>query len=301
MTRSRCDAGHSIPNVLTFDVEDWFHGFAFSPSAQRTLPRRLDTGLRRVLDILETHGVRATFFVLGSLVDEWGSTLGQIVDAGHEIAAHGHQHTPMYRLSPSSFARDLREALLALRTIARRPIRSYRAPFFSITRRNLWALPILTKAGITRDSSIVPAHNPRYGIPSAQRFPHPVFTDYPPKLSEYPISTIALGGVNLPFGGGFYARLLPYRVIRSAVRQINARGQPAVLYFHPWEFDPHHPRISEGLPALYRFTHYHNLHTTATKLRALLRDFAFGPLCARPEPVLMTTSLSLRAAYAGQP
>lgn len=299
MTQLPSDSPPPVRNVLTFDVEDWYHGFGLSPSAQRALPRRLKTGLVRVLDILDTRDVKATFFVLGSLVAEWCTTLGLIADAGHEIAAHGYQHTPMYRMSPAAFARDLRRALMALRSLVSYPIRSYRAPFFSITRRNLWALPILVKAGITRDSSIIPAHNPRYGIPTAQRFPHPVFTDYPPKLAEYPVSTLSFGRVNLPFGGGFYARLLPYRLIQSAVQQLNARGRPAIFYFHPWEFDPHHPRIKGGLPALYRFTHYYSLECTAEKLQALLRDFSFGPLSDQAGPAATPVRLCLRTAYAG--
>jgi polysaccharide deacetylase family protein (PEP-CTERM system associated) len=285
MTHSQDSSqGHSVCNGLTFDVEDWFHGFNLSPLEQSRLPHRLHIGLLRILEILEAAQVKATFFVLGSLVEEWRQALGLIVDAGHEIASHGYRHTPMYRLSPAGFFRDLQQALATLRVITDQPIRSYRAPYFSITRHNLWALPILVKAGVARDSSIVPAHNPRYGIPTTERFPHPVFTDYPPRLTEYPISTVAIGNVNLPFGGGFYARLLPYRLIRWAVTHLNRIGQPVIFYFHPWEFDPDHPRANDGLPALYRFTHYHRLHSTAAKLAALLRDFSFAPLSGLPDP-----------------
>jgi len=181
MTHSQDSSqGHSVCNGLTFDVEDWFHGFNLSPLEQSRLPHRLHIGLLRILEILEAAQVKATFFVLGSLVEEWRQALGLIVDAGHEIASHGYRHTPMYRLSPAGFFRDLQQALATLRVITDQPIRSYRAPYFSITRHNLWALPILVKAGVARDSSIVPAHNPRYGIPTTERFPHPVFTDYPP-------------------------------------------------------------------------------------------------------------------------
>jgi hypothetical protein len=91
---------------------------------------------------------------------------------------------------------------------------------------------------------------------------------------------LSLAAANLPFGGGFYARLLPYRLIRAAVRRHNAAGQPAIFYFHPWELDPDHPRIGDTVPALYRFTHYHRLERTAARLEALLREFRFGPLLA---------------------
>ncbi|HUW15337.1 MAG TPA: DUF3473 domain-containing protein [Anaerolineae bacterium] len=271
-------------NALTFDVEDWYHGFGLPPSTWSDCEPRLAIGLTRILELLDTHKVTATFFVLGGLVDPWRSLLGQVADAGHEIATHGYWHAPIYRLSPAGFADDLQRALAGLRTITDKPIRSYRAPFFSITRKSLWALPILAEAGITCDSSIVPAHNPRYGIPDAQRFPHLVSSGKSAagQLLECPISTIALGKVNVPFGGGFYARLLPYRLIRAAVRRHNAAGQPAIFYFHPWELDPDHPRISDTVPTLYRLTHYYRLDRTAARLEALLGDFRFGPLSALP-------------------
>jgi peptidoglycan/xylan/chitin deacetylase (PgdA/CDA1 family) len=139
MTQSQRDNGTDIRNVLTFDVEDWFHGFGLSSAEQRHLPRRLQVGLLRILDILDTHQVRATFFILGSLADEYGPLLGLIVDAGHEIATHGYQHTPVYHISPADFAHDLHKALSAIHSIAGQPVKSYRAPFFSITNRNLWA------------------------------------------------------------------------------------------------------------------------------------------------------------------
>jgi polysaccharide deacetylase family protein (PEP-CTERM system associated) len=275
-------------NALTFDVEDWYHGFDLRAPGSLRLEPRLSVGLTRVLDILDAHRVKATFFILGALVEAWQPLLGLVADAGHEIATHGFHHTPVYRLTPEGFTRDLRQALAALRAITDRPVLSYRAPFFSITAESLWALPILAEAGIAHDSSIVPAHNPRYGIPQAERFPHHVSVKHAGKhaaapgittdLLEYPISTISIGGAALPFSGGFYARFLPYHLIGRATRQINALGQPVIFYFHPWEFDIEQPRVDNSVPWLYRFTHYYRLASTPCKLEALLKSFRFGPL-----------------------
>jgi hypothetical protein len=49
-----------------------------------------------------------------------------------------------------------------------------------------------------------------------------------------------------------------------------------VFYLHPWEIDPHQPRLPAGLVS--RFRHYRNLHRTEERLRALLRDFRFAPV-----------------------
>ncbi|MEW5959323.1 MAG: polysaccharide deacetylase family protein [Chloroflexota bacterium] len=282
--------GPPIINALTFDVEYWFDGFDLPAAARRALPSRLAVGLWRVLNLLDAYKVKATFFILGGLVDEWRSLLGHIAEAGHEIAVHGFRHRPIYRLTPAEFAVDLQQALQAVRTFTGRPVQSYRAPFFSITRRSLWALPLLARAGLRRDSSIVPAANPRYGIPQARREPHwvslidPAGRSSEPGLAEYPISTLTWGRLRLPFSGGFYARLLPYRLIHQATRQLNAQGQPVIFYFHPWELDPAQPRLDGQAPALYRFTHYYRLNSTAATLEALLRNFPFARLADLPVP-----------------
>jgi polysaccharide deacetylase family protein (PEP-CTERM system associated) len=270
-----------VINGLTVDVEDWFHGLGLSYTQMAALEPRLVIGLRHILDRLDAHHTKATFFILGTLVAEWRSLLGQIVDAGHEIAIHGFTHTPVYRLSPTDFVYDLKQALAAVSALTNQPLRGYRAPYFSITRQNLWALRTLATMGFTYDASIVPAYNPRYGIPAACRFPHHLQLQdgqEPPTIVEYPISTVGIGNVRLPFSGGFYARLLPYAMIRRAIKTINAAGQPVIFYLHPWELDPDQPRLTAEIPPLYRMTHYYNLTSTSEKLEALLREFRFVPL-----------------------
>jgi hypothetical protein len=80
----------------------------------------------------------------------------------------------------------------------------------------------------------------------------------------------------LPIGGGGYFRLYPYSFTRHGLRSLNARGQPFAVYVHPWEFDPEQPRLKPG--RLRAFRHYVNLHRTKSRLRRLLRDFAFGTI-----------------------
>ena len=72
-------------------------------------------------------------------------------------------------------------------------------------------------------------------------------------------------------------RLYPYCFTRWATRRVNEEGIPAVVYVHPWEFDPGQPRI-EGTPLLSRFRHYQNLDKTEERLRALCWDFKFAPI-----------------------
>src|SRR5205807_1420116 len=116
----------------------------------------------------------------------------------------------------------------------------------------------------------------RYGIPVSAPHVYRIRREGG-DLIEVPASTLRLGPVNLPVGGGGYFRILPYGYTRWAMERINqVEGRPAVFYFHPWEIDPDQPRLRAG--ALSRFRHYRNLALTQMRLERLLQDFRFGPM-----------------------
>ncbi len=262
-----------IKNILTFDVEDWFHGFEIPMAKWPHYENRLTVGLNRILELLgETH---ATFFVLGKLAEEYPEIVQLL--SHHEIGTHGWSHTPVYRQTPARFRRELCHSIEVLRELSGKAILGHRAAFFSITQASLWALEILEEAGIRYDSSIFPVKNYRYGIPQAHRFPHQIGA-----LWEFPPSTLVLGRVNVPFSGGFYARFWPYPLLKHAIQHLNKQGQPAIVYFHPWEFDRHHPRIRHESHWLAKTTHYHGLHRSESVLKALLHDFEWQPMRSSP-------------------
>jgi polysaccharide deacetylase family protein (PEP-CTERM system associated) len=286
-------------NALTFDVEEHFHVHNLETVVRRAdwdrHPSRVVDNTRRILRLLAEHDVRATFFVLGWVADRRPRLLDEIADGGHEIATHGYGHELIYRQTAQAFDGDLRRSLDAIEAACgSRPV-GYRAPGFSITAKSLWAVDVLRKNGILYDSSVFPlvAHD-RYGLRDADRF---AFL-WPNGVWEFPVSTVRFAGQNWPVAGGGYFRLYPLWVTRQAVRHLNQEGQPAVVYLHPWELDPEQPRVA-GLPALARFRHYVNLTETESRLRALLREFAFGPVSQAfasrlSEPARATAPLVLR-------
>jgi polysaccharide deacetylase family protein (PEP-CTERM system associated) len=268
-----------MKNALTFDVEEYFHAEAFSrvlrPEEWPTLESRVTSSTERLLDILDRDGVRATFFVLGWVADRHPALVREIASLGHEIACHGHGHRMIQHLSRDEFARDVTQAKRALEDATGLPVLGYRAPTFSIMRETLWSLDVLAEAGFRYDSSIFPIVHDRYGIPDAPRFPHRLKTPSGCEMIEFPPSTIVLMGRRVPVAGGGYFRLFPYRVTRRAIRRLNHRdGQPAMVYLHPWEFDPEQPRLPVG--PLTRFRHLVNVGRTEARLRRLLSDFSFA-------------------------
>ena len=270
---------NSVINALTIDVEEHFQVHAFEAVIDRSewecLPSRVVANTRRVLHLLAEFDVRATFFVLGWVADRQPALVEEIAARGHEVATHGYWHQLVYRQSPKEFALDLCQSIEAIgRVIGTSQLHGYRAPSFSITRRSLWALSVLQDHGIRYDSSIFPlvAHD-RYGIGDANRFANQMKEG----LWELPVSTVRLAGQNLPVAGGGYFRLYPLWLTRAAIHWLNAQPQPAVVYLHPWEFDPDQPRIADA-PRLSRFRHYINLRRTESRLRKLLDEFPFAPM-----------------------
>ncbi|HLF28454.1 MAG TPA: XrtA system polysaccharide deacetylase [Anaerolineae bacterium] len=271
---------NSILNALTIDVEEHFQVHAFETVVERSawdhFPSRVVANTQRILRLLAEYEVRATFFVLGWVADRYPDLVKQIAISGHEIATHGYWHELVYRQTPDEFAADLCQSLGAIgRAFNGLQPAGYRAPSFSITHQSLWALDILRDHRILYDSSIFPlAAHDRYGIKDAHRFANKTWGG----LWEFPVSTIRLGKQNWPVAGGGYFRLFPLWITRQAIRQLNAPGHPAVIYLHPWEFDPDQPRIPDA-PVLSRFRHYVNIHKTESRLRALLKEFKFAPMC----------------------
>jgi polysaccharide deacetylase family protein (PEP-CTERM system associated) len=267
-----------IVNMMTVDVEDYFHVSAFDDVVPRrewdNMEYRVEASTDRLLERFDDAGVTATFFVLGWVAARSPHLIARIAAAGHEIASHGFAHQLVYELPPERFRSDVRQSKQVLEDAAGRRVLGYRAPSFSITRGSLWALDILIEEGFRYDSSIFPIHHDRYGIPLSPRAPYLV-QGTAGTLVEVPASTLALGSFNLPIAGGGYFRILPYQWTRWGMARLNRTEQrPAIFYLHPWEIDPDQPRLRPS--PMSRFRHYRNLDQTEDRLRRLLRDFAFA-------------------------
>jgi polysaccharide deacetylase family protein (PEP-CTERM system associated) len=268
----------AVANIISVDVEDYFHVEAFSDVVDRaswpSRPCRVEANTRRLLDLFDEAGVEATFFILGWVAGRYPSLVRDIVARGHEPACHSYWHRLVYKLTPEEFRQDTRQAKDVIEQAAGCAVRGYRAPSYSIVSRSLWALDILAETGFCYDSSIFPIHHDVYGIPAAPRFPFRIATPSGP-LTEFPITTFRIAGErNLPVGGGGYLRIFPFWYTRFGVARAAREGLPLVAYIHPWEVDPEQPRLPGRLAS--RLRHYTNLSRTYGRLKTLLRLGSFS-------------------------
>jgi polysaccharide deacetylase family protein (PEP-CTERM system associated) len=285
-------------NAFTVDLEDWFQGLTSTNPKVDLWPQlesRVVPATQRLLAILRTYEVRATFFVLGYVAERHPALIEAIQADGHEIAVHGYWHYYVSRLSAAEFSQEMARSLEVITSVSGEMPVGHRAPYFSVNEKTPWVFEILREHGFLYDSSIFPIRNGYYGYPGMPRFPyHDAETD----MVEFPPSTVRIGGVNWPVAGGFYLRMLPYSFVRWAIKRLNQQGQPAILYMHPWELDLEQPDY-EVTPRE-RITHFSGRHTLTPKLHRLFSEFRFGPLRSlltdnatlqvKPEPAVPTTT-----------
>jgi polysaccharide deacetylase family protein (PEP-CTERM system associated) len=268
--------------VLTVDVEDWYHSnFRSAPELDpRTLPRRVEAGVDRVLEVLARAAAKATFFVLGIVAREHPRIVPRIAAAGHEIGCHGMHHTLVYRQSPAEFEREAAEARELLRDQSGQPVPGFRAPSWSLTRESLWAFERLTEIGFRYDSSVFPARNYLYGIGGAPTAPYRVRMASGRTVLEIPPPVLALGPLRLGAGGGFYLRALPLWAQRLAARSYARRGSPFLAYVHPRELDPGAWDLRLPLSRLEQGVHRFGIRSVPRKLEKLLRTGSWRSIAA---------------------
>lgn len=254
--------------AITIDLEDWYHGIISlnnSLELQKGLENRFVVSTLSCLKTLSNFKVKATFFVLGCLAEKAPNLIKEIYDEGHEIASHGWNHQLVYNLSHNDFNESIYKTKNVLEDITNKTVCGYRAPYFSITQKSLWALSIIEKVGYLYDASIHPFKNFMYGIKGA-----PTNCYYlTPRLLEIPPTCIELMGLRIPWAGGLYFRILPYLVFKFGFNKFCRNNR--TVYFHTADFDIHQPHVRCSL--LERFIHYYGINSLPHKMEQFLCDY----------------------------
>ncbi len=263
---------------MSIDVEDWFQVENLKGVIARDTwdeqDLRVEANTDRMLELMDTHGVKCTCFILGWVAEKCPDLIRRISDAGHEIASHGYGHDLIYNLTHDEFREDMKRGIGIVEDLTGAKIRGYRAPSFSITD---WSIDILQELGLTYDSSAFPtvAHD-RYGKLAGMDSGQPI-VEIREGFHEVCVSVLKLGKKGIPWAGGGYFRLFPYPLFKRGVKKILSTNHPYVFYIHPWELDPGQPRV-QGLKRSHRFRHYNNLDRCDARFDDLLKSFSWRPV-----------------------
>ena len=261
-------------NILTFDIEEWFHildnDSTKTEKEWSNYEYRLDKNMDRIFELLDRKNQKATFFCLGWVAREFPHILKKIDNMGFEIATHSDKHQLVYEQSKDEFRQDLELSIKSIEDSIGKKVTSYRAPGFSVMEENKWVFEELVNQGIEIDCSVFPSKRSHGGFESYGHAKPSLIDVDGFKLKEFPINLFEFAGKNLIFSGGGYFRLLPYWMIKQMMK----KSDYVMTYFHPRDFDPNQPMIDE-LSAFRKFKSYYGLSSSFDKLEKLITDFDF--------------------------
>ncbi len=246
--------------ALSFDIEDWYHTASISGASISKYSSLEDFLLRsansqvdciteatiRILEILESYDVNATFFVVADIASRYPEITKLLRHSEHEVASHSLSHQSSINSKSKNPLKSIQEwtsdqirAKKTLEDLFGREVIGFRAPNAYFAN---WMVKPLCKTGFRYDSSI--AYNSIYnktnvklkGIPT---YPYRLNSaslgcdDPDTDLVELPWSYYRLSSkLILPAGGAYFFRLFGYRYFRKVLEQTLANGD-SMFYLHP--------------------------------------------------------------------
>ena len=143
--------------TLSLDLDNlWSYMKTHGDPGWEQYPSYLDLVVPRVLDLLDKHGLKITFFVVGqdAALEKNRSALARLSAAGHEIGNHSFHHEPWLDLySRERIEAEIDAAESAIEAATGILTRGFRGPGFSLSSD---VLQILARRGYEYDASTFP-------------------------------------------------------------------------------------------------------------------------------------------------
>ena len=204
--------------LLSFDIEEFDgpleHGVDYSLEEGMEVSVE---GTNKILDVLKSNDVRATFFCTGNFAENAPEVMQRIIDEGHEVACHGVNH---WQPKETDFAlsKEIVEQVTGI------TVNGYRQPrMFPVVESEI------KRVGYRYNSSLNPAFIP--GRYMNLKTPRTWFMK--DGVMQIPASVTPL--LRFPL---FWLSLhnLPEGLYHWMVRRVLRKDGYFVTYFHPWEF-----------------------------------------------------------------
>jgi polysaccharide deacetylase family protein (PEP-CTERM system associated) len=274
--------------ALSIDLDEWYHTrwCTGSPNAlwsttseffrdyygqDRPIGELIEP-TEYLLDVLDQHSIKVTFFILGEVARNYPDLVHKLARHGHEIACHGLHHIDMHGLDQADFVSQITEAKAILQEITGQKVRGFRAPNALLPS---YLVAALEEAGFCYDSSMFPSRKfmGKYGYTRAPLHPYtPSRSDIQEMgqsdIVELPVAVFP--HIRLVAGSGIFTRVFGYWWTRAALKRLLRTGD-TVYYFHPYELMPA-PRL-QGMGIQQKVFLRNCGKTMRRYLEQLLRDF----------------------------
>jgi peptidoglycan/xylan/chitin deacetylase (PgdA/CDA1 family) len=251
--------------VLTIDVEEWYHLEYFKLLDTNKNLSTLD-GLDIFVDIINRHNIKASFFIVGELMNKLKNKIKILKSQGHDIGIHSYNHQRPVEQTIKEFSNDVIKCKNTLNDIFPNSVFGYRAPCFALDRERL---NVLSKMNFKYDASkIVQKDHPLYVDLDVSDFDQIIQNGLYEKenFKVFEVSTINFFSKQVPISGGGYLRLIPWPIYFWLLKRYIKKNNFFNFFIHPFELSQNNFKLPKKTNFITSYRYKKNRKKTAGRL-----------------------------------
>ena len=254
--------------VFSIDVEEWYHLEYFKNSKTDKKKSVMD-GLHTFIKIVDKHNIKASFFIVGELIQTLKKTIKNLDIEGHDIGLHSYFHKRPVVQNINEFIKDTKDAISEMKSILPNNSFGYRSPCFAIDRERL---DEVIKLGIQYDASkITQKEHPLYVNLDLDGFEKQERDIYKKDFFKvFEVSTIKFLGVNIPIAGGGYLRIIPWPIYIWLLKKYLKESTFINFFIHPFELSSMNFDLPENTPYLTKFRYNYKRNKVEKRLNRII-------------------------------
>ena len=254
--------------VFSIDVEEWYHLEYFKNSKTDKKKSVMD-GLHTFIKIVDKHNIKASFFIVGELIQTLKKTIKNLDIEGHDIGLHSYFHKRPVVQNINEFIKDTKDTISEMKSILPNNSFGYRSPCFAIDRERL---DEVIKLGIQYDASkITQKEHPLYVNLDLDGFEKQERDIYKKDFFKvFEVSTIKFLGVNIPIAGGGYLRIIPWPIYIWLLKKYIKESTFINFFIHPFELSSMNFDLPENTPYLTKFRYNYKRNKVEKRLNRII-------------------------------
>jgi peptidoglycan/xylan/chitin deacetylase (PgdA/CDA1 family) len=254
--------------VFSIDVEEWYH-LEYFKNSKRDKKKSVMDGLHTFIKIVDKHNIKASFFIVGELIQTLKKTIKNLDIEGHDIGLHSYFHKRPVVQNINEFIKDTKDTLSEMKSILPNNSFGYRSPCFAIDRERL---DEVIKLGIQYDASkITQKEHPLYVNLDLDGFEKQERDIYKKDFFKvFEVSTIKFLGVNIPIAGGGYLRIIPWPIYIWLLKKYLKESTFINFFIHPFELSSMNFDLPENTPYLTKFRYNYKRNKVEKRLNRII-------------------------------
>ena len=254
--------------VFTIDVEEWYH-LEYFKNLKPDRNKSVMDGLKTFIKIIDKHNIKASFFIVGELIQSLKNIIKDLDLNGHDIGLHSYTHIRPVEQNVNEFIKDTKHTISEMRAILPDNLFGYRSPCFAIDRERLNEVINL---GITYDASkITQKEHPLYvnlDLDGFEKIERDIYKKNSFKVFE--VSTIKFLGVNIPIAGGGYLRIIPWPLYIWLLKKYLKKSTFINFFIHPFELSHANFELPKNTPYLTKFRYNYKRNKVEKRLNKII-------------------------------